>query len=514
MVKRALISVSNKEGVVEFARGLAGLGAEIISTGGTARLLAEAGIPVKPVAEVTGFPELLDGRVKTLQPAIHGGILAMRDKAEHMQQLAQHGITPIDLVAVNLYPFKETISKPGVTLEDAIENIDIGGPTMVRSAAKNYRHVIIVVNPARYPEILAALRDRGELSEEQRYALAVEAFRHTAQYDALISNYLGERIGQGILGFPADLTLTFVKAQDLRYGENPHQKAAFYRELFPCGPCISSARQLHGKELSYNNINDADAALELVKEFDEPAAVAVKHANPCGVGVADSLVEAYRKAFEADPVSIFGGIVALNRVVDADTAAEIARIFVEIVIAPGYEQRALSILQSKKDLRILETGDEPRRGVAYDLKKVVGGLLVQEADVIGVDTSQWRVMTRREPTPEEMRDLVFGWKVVKYVKSNAIVLARDLQTVGIGPGQPNRIDSTRIAIRHAGDKARGSVLASDAFFPFPDVVEAAAEAGVTAMVQPGGSLRDEESIRLADEKGMTLIFTGRRHFRH
>lgn len=545
-MKRALISVSDKTGVVEFARGLLELGVEIISTGGTARTLKEAGVHVIPVSEVAGFPEILDGRVKTLQPGIHGGILARRDNPVHMRQLVEHGITPIDLVAVNLYPFKQTIEKPGVSLEEAIENIDIGGPAMVRASAKNYPHVAVIVDPAWYGRILNYLRGGG-IPEEVRFQLAFEAFSHTAAYDGMIARYLQGRLaptcpmpesgaedaGEKAGGFPERLTLQFVKDQDLRYGENPHQRAAFYRDPGASGPSAATAVQLQGKELSFNNINDANAALELVKEFREPAAVAVKHTNPCGVGTAPALVDAYVKAYEADPVSIFGGIVALNRRVDAATAREIAKIFVEIVIAPGFDEEARRIFVRKKDLRLLETGeweakpleemnaptagserDGERLVAGLDLKRVVGGLLVQDPDRWTVAPSQWKVVTKAEPAAGQMEDLVFAWKVCKHVKSNAIVVAMGHRTLGVGAGQMNRIDAARYAFNRAGESARGAVLASDAFFPFPDVVEAAAEAGIAAIIQPGGSIRDQDSIEAADRLGLAMVFTGERHFRH
>ncbi len=523
---RALISVSDKRGVVEFARELRHMGWDIVSTGGTARALEEAGIAVLQASEVGGFPEILGGRVKTLQPAIHGAILARRDDPRHREQLAEHHITPIDLVAVNLYPFRETVARPGVTLEEAIENIDIGGPTMVRAAAKNYRDVLVVVSPDRYGEVLSLLRG-VEVSEEQRFRLALEAFRHTADYDRAIADWLGARPGAENVadGAPEHLTISFTKAQGLRYGENPHQAGAFYREAAPPPASIASARQLHGKELSFNNINDADGALELVKEFGPPTAVAVKHTNPCGVATAATLAEAYRLAHDADPVSIFGGIVALNRPCDGETAREIARIFVEIVIAPEFTDEALAIFGRKKDLRLLATGawqprlledlspaGAPRR--SWDYKRVTGGLLVQERDVWKTPPESWRVVTRVQPSERQMKDLVFAWKVVKHVKSNAIVLAREEHTLGVGAGQMNRIDAARYALGRAGEQARGAVLSSDAFFPFADVVEAAGEAGIAAIIQPGGSIRDQESIEAADRLGMAMVFTGERHFRH
>lgn len=536
MIKRALISVSDKTGLIDFARGLYDMGVEIISTGGTARALQEAGIKVTAVSDVTGFPEILDGRVKTLHPRIHGGLLALRKNLEHMEQIKKLGIEPIDLVAINLYPFKETIQKPGVTFEEAIENIDIGGPSMLRSAAKNHQDVVVICDPQDYSKVIDRLKKEGDVDLSYRRMLALKVFEHTAHYDALISGYLREVVSEDIKqsapdtasgetvkatesGFPENLTLAFEKAQDLRYGENPHQKAAFYREVGKIPGTIAGATQLHGKELSFNNINDADAALRAVLEFDMPAAVGVKHTNPCGVACGKDIHEAYLKAYAADPVSIFGGIVALNRPVDRATAEELVKIFLEIVIAPAFEPDALEVLKIKKNLRLLQIDVSPETispgaRAAWDMKRVSGGLLVQDADVHDFDEKDLRVVTKRVPSDKEMVDLLFGWKVVKHVKSNAIVLAKNLVTVGIGAGQVNRIWPTEQSIAHAGDKARGAVLASDAFFPFSDVVEAAAAAGITAIIQPGGSLRDEDSIKAADEHGIAMVFTGVRHFRH
>ncbi|MDK2854940.1 MAG: phosphoribosylaminoimidazolecarboxamide formyltransferase / cyclohydrolase [Bacillota bacterium] len=507
-VKRALLSVSDKGGIVEFARGLAELGVEIVSSGGTARVLAEAGVPVRRVEEVTGFPEILDGRVKTLHPAIHAGILARRDVPEHLAKLEELGIRPIDLVAVNLYPFAATIARPDVTLEEAVENIDIGGPTLIRAAAKNHRGVVVVVNPLHYEEILKELREKGGVSFETAYRLAAEAFAHTAEYDSVIAAYLAGRNEV----FPASLPLAYTKVRDLRYGENPHQRAALYARP-GAEKGIAFARRLHGKELSFNNIADANAAWELVQEFSAPCAVGVKHMNPCGVGIGPDLLQAWRKAYAGDPVSIFGGIVAFNREVTADLAAALNEIFLEVVIAPGFSDEALAILKEKKN-RILLEAKSGRAQPGWDLRTVRGGLLVQELDVRDYDPADLKVVTRRAPTEKEMADLAFAWKVVKYVKSNAIVLARDGGTVGVGAGQMNRVGAVEIAVRQAGEKARGAVLASDAFFPMPDSVEAAARAGVTAIIQPGGSVRDADSIRAADEAGMAMVFTGIRHFRH
>jgi len=513
MRKRAIISVSDKTGAVEFARALAGLGYEILSTGGTASALRDGGVDVINVSDVTGFPECLDGRVKTLHPMIHAGILAVRGNAEHMEQLKKLGITPVNIVCINLYPFAETIQKPDVTLEDAIENIDIGGPTMIRAAAKNWQDVTVLVDPADYEAVLGELRTGG-VSRETRFRLAAKVFRHTARYDAMISRYLTEKAEPA--AFADSLTLTFDKVQDMRYGENPHQKGAFYREVGDFPGTLAAARQLWGKELSYNNINDANGALDLLKEFDEPCAVAVKHANPCGVGLGADIAEAYLNAYGADPVSIFGGIVALNREVDEKTAAEISKIFVEIVIAPSFSPEALDILTRKKNLRLLELADIARKNSPsmLDMKKVAGGLLVQELDTALLPEEPPRCVTKRRPSDDELRRLLFAWKVVKHTKSNAIVLAKDMRTVGIGPGQTNRITALELAIRYAGENAAGSVMASDAFFPFDDCVKAAAAAGITAILQPGGSIRDEDSIKACDEHGIAMLFTGMRHFKH
>ncbi|MDA8233431.1 MAG: bifunctional phosphoribosylaminoimidazolecarboxamide formyltransferase/IMP cyclohydrolase [Clostridia bacterium] len=514
-VKRALISVSNKAGVVEFARGLADLGVELISTGGTFKTIKEAGVPVKYVTEVTGFPEILDGRVKTLNPKIHGGILARR-VPEHLKQLEEHGIGTIDLVAVNLYPFKETISKPNVTLEDAIENIDIGGPAMVRASAKNYEGVVIVVNPNSYGQILDYLKSSGDVPNDVRLKLSAEAFGHTAEYDSLITGYLSSLAGEEEKEiFPETLKPVFSKVQDLRYGENPHQKAVFYRDNYVTGACVGNARQLHGKELSFNNIMDINSAFELVREFQDPAAVIIKHNNPCGTAWAANLHEAYVKAFTADEVSAFGGIVGLNRPVDGATAGEINKTFIEAVIAPGYTPEALEILKKKENLRILETGAmEANLGADWDMKKVNGGLLIQEVDRGEVKPEELKVVSEKQPTPEQLKELLFAWKVVKHVKSNAIVVTKDGRTIGVGAGQMNRVGSAKIAFEQAGEKAQGAVLASDAFFPFRDTIDEAAKAGITAIIQPGGSMRDEESIQAANEHGLVMIFTGMRHFKH
>ncbi|CAM4037005.1 bifunctional phosphoribosylaminoimidazolecarboxamide formyltransferase/IMP cyclohydrolase [Bacillus paramycoides] len=511
MKKRALVSVSDKTGVVEFVKGLLEQGIEVISTGGTKKLLEENGLQVIGISEVTGFPEIMDGRVKTLHPNIHGGLLAVRDNETHVAQMNELGIQAIDFVVVNLYPFKETIAKPDVTFADAIENIDIGGPTMIRSAAKNHKFVSVIVDPVDYDVVLAELKENGEVADETKRKLAAKVFRHTAAYDALISNYLTEQMGEES---PETLTVTFEKKQDLRYGENPHQKATFYKAPFAATSSVAYAEQLHGKELSYNNINDADAALSIVKEFTEPAVVAVKHMNPCGVGVGADIHEAYTRAYEADPVSIFGGIIAANREIDKATAEKLHEIFLEIVIAPSFSQEALEVLQSKKNLRLLTVNIEKATTASKKLTSVQGGLLVQEEDTLSLDESTISIPTKREPSEQEWKDLKLAWKVVKHVKSNAIVLAKDDMTIGVGAGQMNRVGSAKIAITQAGEKAQGSALASDAFFPMPDTVEEAAKAGITAIIQPGGSIRDEDSIKMADEYGIAMVFTGVRHFKH
>lgn len=516
MKKRALISVSDKTGVVDFARALAKLGFEIVSTGGTAKALADAGVAVTNVSDVTGFPECLDGRVKTLHPKIHAGILAMRANPAHMRQLEELDVTPIDVVVINLYPFKQTILKPGVTLEEAIENIDIGGPSMLRGAAKNWQDVAVAVDPADYAVILDELDKAGEVTRETKFRLAAKVFEHTAAYDALISSYL--RKARHDESFPEALTLTYEKRQEMRYGENPHQPAAFYTEIGAPSNTLAAAEQLHGKELSYNNINDANGALDLLKEFGDavPTAAAVKHANPCGVATGETLLEAYTRAYAADPVSIYGGIVALNRPVDVPTAEELAKIFLEIVIAPDYAPEALAILEKKKNIRLLRLPDlaKPNRPETLDMRKVVGGLLVQKLDTALLDESTLRCVTKRQPTPQELDELHFVWRVVKHTKSNGIALSKDHQTVGIGPGQTNRITALELAIKYGGERVPGSVMGSDAFFPFSDCVEAAAKAGITAIIQPGGSIRDEDSIKAADSANIAMLFTGIRHFKH
>lgn len=510
---RALISVSDKTGILEFAQELSKLGVKIISTGGTAAKLRDNGVDVIGISDVTGFPECLDGRVKTLHPAVHGGILAMREKPEHMKQLEDLKIETIDIVAINLYPFKETILKPGVTLEEAIENIDIGGPTMLRSAAKNHRDVVVVCDPADYSQVIRELNEKGEVSYDTKYRLALKVFQHTAAYDAMISDYLRKEINGEL---PDNFTMTFEKLQDLRYGENPHQKAYYYKEVKPWDGALVNAVQLHGKELSFNNINDTNGALETLKEFDDPTVVAVKHANPCGVATGSDIFDAYCNAYKADPVSIYGGIVAANRTIDALTAAEINKIFIEIVIAPDFTQEAIDILTKKKNIRLLKLNDilmKAPKGT-LDLKKVSGGLLVQEADMSLYDEAELKVVTERTPSVKEMEDMKFAMKVVKHIKSNGIVLAKDGKTIGVGPGQVNRIWAVENSIRQATDSTGGAVLASDAFFPFDDCVTAAAHAGITAIIQPGGSVNDADSIKKANELGIAMVFTGARHFKH
>jgi phosphoribosylaminoimidazolecarboxamide formyltransferase/IMP cyclohydrolase len=517
-IKRALISVSDKAGLIALARSLAGFGTEILSTGGTARSLREAGIAVTEVGDYTGFPELLDGRVKTLHPKIHGGILGRRDVSAHASEMAAHGIPAIDLVVVNLYPFARTVADPAATLEAAIENIDIGGPALVRSAAKNYRDVAVVTDPADYARVLQELEStQGAIGVELRFMLAKKAFAHTAAYDSAVANYLGALDDNDHPGlFPEQLNLNFQRVQQLRYGENPHQNAAFYRELSGAPGLIAGARQIQGKELSYNNIADADAAWECVRGFERPACVIVKHANPCGVAVAASLTLAYRHAFDTDPTSAFGGIIAVNRALDADTAAALTGQFVEVLIAPRVLADALKVLEAKPNIRVLEIVGAGGRN-RWDFKRVGGGLLVQTPDEANVTAADLRCVTRRSPEPAELEDLSFAWRVAKYVKSNAIVFCGAGRTLGVGAGQMSRVDSVRIAAfkaQNANLSLHASVVASDAFFPFRDGIDALAAAGARAVVQPGGSLRDEQVIAAADEHGIAMVFTGMRHFRH
>jgi len=521
-IKRALISVSNKEGIVEFAKGLKEFGVEIISTGGTGRMLKDNDIEVTDIDQVTNFPEMMDGRVKTLHPAVHGGILAVRDDEQHLKEIAAQDIEPIDLVVCNLYPFAETIAKDDVTLEEAIENIDIGGPTMIRSAAKNSNDVAVVVDPADYDNLLAEMKvGDGGLTKTQKLKLAYKAFHHTAEYDQRIQKYLGEIVlDDEKKELPETMLDRYDKREDLRYGENPHQKAAFYLEDEQNEPSISTAEQLHGKGMSYNNINDTDGALELVKEFEaKPTAAVIKHANPCGMATADSLKQAFINAHAGDPLSAFGSIVAANRKIDAATAREIADQdkFIEVVIAPDYEPEALEILKERSDkMRILKTGELSinKNKPGYSMKKVTGGLLVQDRDLAQTMAEDLEVVTEKEPTKEQIKDLLFSWKVVKHVKSNAIVMAKDEMVVGVGAGQMSRVDSMIIAGRKAEGRQKGGVVASDAFFPFPDAVEKAAELGVKAIIQPGGSIRDDQVIEACNKLGIAMVFTGKRHFRH
>ncbi|MFC0711940.1 bifunctional phosphoribosylaminoimidazolecarboxamide formyltransferase/IMP cyclohydrolase [Azorhizophilus paspali] len=526
-VRRALISVSDKTGVVDFARELAALGVEILSTGGTFKLLREHGVDAVEVADYTGFPEMMDGRVKTLHPKIHGGILGRRDLDAAV--MAEHGIQPIDLVAVNLYPFAATVAKPGCSLAEAIENIDIGGPTMVRSAAKNHKDVAIVVNAADYASVLESLKNGG-LTYAQRFDLALRAFEHTAAYDGMIANYLGTieqgaetLTTEGRAAFPRTFNSQFIKAQDMRYGENPHQKAAFYVETGAAEASVATARQLQGKELSYNNVADTDAALECVKSFVKPACVIVKHANPCGVAVVPEdeggIRKAYDLAYATDSESAFGGIIAFNRELDGATArAIVERQFVEVIIAPSVSAEAREAVAAKANVRLLECGQWPaERANGLDFKRVNGGLLVQSRDIGMIAEADLKVVTRRAPTEREIHDLIFAWKVAKFVKSNAIVYARNRQTIGVGAGQMSRVNSARIAAikaEHAGLEVAGAVMSSDAFFPFRDGIDNAAKAGITAVIQPGGSMRDNEVIAAADEAGIAMVFTGMRHFRH
>jgi phosphoribosylaminoimidazolecarboxamide formyltransferase/IMP cyclohydrolase len=519
-VAQALLSVSDKRGLVELARGLHARGVALLSTGGTASAIAAAGVPVIDVGTYTGFPEMLDGRVKTLHPRIHGGILARRDLAAHREALARHDIPTIDLVVVNLYPFRDTVAKPGCTLDDAIENIDIGGPAMVRSAAKNWAHVGIVVDPSDYPRVLEELdANVGTLTDATRFMLARKAFAHTAAYDGAIANWLTARGADGAeQGLPASFRYAGELVQALRYGENPHQQAAFYRDDVPVAGSIATFRQLQGKELSYNNIADADAAWECVRGFGTPACAIVKHANPCGVATAVSTLDAYTKAFATDPTSAFGGIIAFNRPVDGATVEAVASQFLEVLVAPGYTPDALAAIERKPNARVLAIpGGAGVAGATLDFKRVGGGLLVQTSDTLATAAADLKVVTKRKPTVEQVVDLLFAWQVAKYVKSNAIVFAREGRTLGIGAGQMSRVDSTRIAAikaNAAGLSLAGSVAASDAFFPFRDGLDVVADSGAVAVIQPGGSVRDDEVIAAADERGIAMVFTGVRHFRH
>ena len=535
MIKQALISVSDKTGVLDLARALAALGVNILSTGGTARLLADNGIAVTEVADYTGFPEMLDGRVKTLHPKIHGGILARRDFPEHAAALAAHAIPTIDMVVVNLYPFVQTVSRADCSLEDAIENIDIGGPAMLRSAAKNHKDVLVLCDPADYAPVLEALRAHGDVDYQARFGLAKKVFAHTAQYDGSITNYFtslgADHQHATRSNYPATLNLHYEKVQEMRYGENPHQSAAFYRDLLAPAGALSNYRQLQGKELSYNNIADADAAWECVKTFSETACVIIKHANPCGVAVGASVLEAYSKAFQTDPTSAFGGIIAFNRTLDAAAAQAVSKQFVEVLMAPDFTPEALEVFRSKVNVRILQIAMPASYGRAgsaqrsdwdngrnaMDVKRVGSGLLMQTADNRELTLDELRVVSKLQPTAQQLQDLLFAWKVAKYVKSNAIVFCRDGMTVGVGAGQMSRLDSARIAgikAQHANLSLAGTAVASDAFFPFRDGLDVVVDAGATCLIQPGGSMRDPEVIAAADERGVAMVFTGIRHFRH
>ena len=517
VVRRALISVSDKTGVVEFAHELNKLDIELLSTGGTAKLLSENGLTVTEVSDYTGFPEIMGGRVKTLHPKIHGGILGRRSLDDKIMQ--EHGIAPIDLVVINLYPFAATIAKPNCTLEDAIENIDIGGPTMLRAAAKNHRYVAVVVNPADYYTILENLKDNNcALDNDTRFDLAVKTFEHTAQYDGMIANYLGKKLPDSDKNFPRTLNLQFQQSQVLRYGENPHQRGAFYTEEGVLEPSVATSKVIQGKELSYNNVADTDAALECVRQFSTPACVIVKHANPCGVATAGNNLQAYELAYQTDPTSAFGGIIAFNQTLDANTAKTIIeRQFVEVLIAPTIPKETCEVLAEKKNVRVLECGVWKGKLESFDYKRVLGGLLVQDRDLGVIEKDDLKIVSKRKPNEQEVQDLLFAWKVVKFVKSNAIVYARNQQTIGVGAGQMSRVYSARIAAIKAQDEnleVKGSVMASDAFFPFRDAIDAAHENGVSAIIQPGGSMNDKDVIEAADEYGMTMVFTNMRHFRH
>ncbi|RQO34262.1 bifunctional phosphoribosylaminoimidazolecarboxamide formyltransferase/inosine monophosphate cyclohydrolase [Herminiimonas sp. KBW02] len=521
MIKQALISVSDKTGVLEFARALSGMGVNILSTGGTAKLLAENGISVTEVADYTGFPEMLDGRVKTLHPKVHGGILARRDFPEHVSALEKHAIPTIDMVVVNLYPFQQTVARAECSLEDAIENIDIGGPAMLRSSAKNHKDVIVICDPTDYSQVLSELgANNGEVTYETKFTLAKKVFAHTAQYDGAITNYFtslgADKQHATRSAYPSTLNLHFEKVQEMRYGENPHQSAAFYRESNPQVGALANYTQLQGKELSYNNIADADAAWECVKTFDESACVIIKHANPCGVAVGISPLEAYSKALQTDPTSAFGGIIAFNRELDGNAAEAVAKQFVEVLIAPSFSEKAKQIFAGKQNVRLLEIplGNAVN---AHDFKRVGGGLLVQSPDAKNVLLSELKVVSKKQPTPQQLQDLMFAWRVAKFVKSNAIVFCANGMTMGVGAGQMSRIDSARIAsikAQNAGLSLAGTAVASDAFFPFRDGLDVVVAAGATSVIHPGGSMRDQEVIDAADEQGVVMLMTGTRHFRH
>lgn len=510
-MKRALVSVSDKTNLVPFVSSLVELGYEIISTGGTKKALEAAGIKTIGISEVTDFPEIMDGRVKTLHPKVHGALLCVRDNPDHVRQIEELGIQYIDLVCVNLYPFKETVQKPGVSHEEIIENIDIGGPSMLRSASKNYKFIPVLCDPSDYDAVVKELRENGETSLTTREYLAAKVFRHTASYDTMIASYLTERTGEK---YPEKFTITFDKVQELRYGENPHQSAAFYKGMNP-QYSLANAKQLHGKELSYNNIQDGNAAIEILKDFEgQPAVVGLKHMNPCGVGIGKTIEEAWDKAYEADPVSIFGGIVAFNEPIHASVAEKLSKIFLEIIITPAFDEDAFEILSKKKNIRLMQLDTSLEVNAKYKVTNVNDGLLVQDIDDHKITAEDLRCVTNRKPTEEELEQLLFAWKVVKHVKSNAIVLVKDNMTIGVGAGQMNRVGAAKIAIEQAGEKAKGSIMSSDAFFPMPDTVEEAVKAGVTAIIQPGGSIKDQLSIDVCNEHGIAMVYTGVRHFKH
>lgn len=509
-MKRALISVSDKTGLVEFAKELVGLGYEIISTGGTKKALEAEGISTIGISEITNFPEIMDGRVKTLHPNVHGALLCVRDNPEHVKQLKELNIDYIDMVVVNLYPFKATLMKDGVSHEEIIENIDIGGPSMLRSASKNYASIPVIVDPNDYSQIIKELKENGETCLITREHLAAKVFRHTAAYDTIIAQYLTNKCKEK---FPENYTVTYEKVQDLRYGENPHQEAAFYKTYNP-SYSIANAKQLHGKELSYNNIQDANACIEVLKDFDAPCAVGMKHMNPCGVGIGENIDEAWDKAYAADSTSIFGGIVSFNREIDVVTAQKLSQIFLEIIIAPSYTDEAFAILSKKKNIRLLQLDTTLNVNNKLKVTNVNDGLLVQDADLDEVNVADFTYPTNRKPSDDEMKQLLMAWKVVKHVKSNAIVLVKENMTIGVGAGQMNRVGAAKIAIEQAGEKCKGSVMGSDAFFPMPDTVEACVEAGITAIIQPGGSIKDQLSIDVCNEHNIAMVFTGKRHFKH
>ena len=515
-IKRALLSVSDKTGIVEMASELHKLGIELISTGGTCKTLLEAGLPVREISEITQFPEMMDGRLKTLHPLVHGGILNRRDNPQDRELMAAHGIEDIDLVIVNLYPFLKVVQAPDITWEKAIENIDIGGPTMVRSAAKNHKFVTVVVDPADYEQIISLVHQLGEVPLEQRRLLAIKALRHTAYYDSLISSWLDEFIGNKENYYPQELGLGMFYHQKMRYGENPHQSAALYRQMHIRQPSLLSAKQLQGRELSFNNFNDGNAALELMLEFTKTVAIAVKHAAPCGVALGDTPAEAFQRCYDADPVSIYGGIIAINCEIDAATAELLKPIFLEVVLAPSFSPEALAILSGKTNLRLLELGPVETwdRSGEVQLRSIRGGFLMQSPDTLDSDDTAWKVVSAKETTPQQLEDLLFAWTVVKHVRSNAIVVAKNGQTLGIGGGQVNRVDAARFALNHAGEQVQGAVLASDAYLPFDDSIMEAGSKGIAAIIQPGGSIRDEDCIKAADSLGIAMVFTGMRHFKH